>query len=44
MKNLERELQVMRKIKHKNIVEFYGVEMTVTHFYLAFELCQGGDF
>jgi serine/threonine protein kinase len=37
------EIQILIKIKHPNIVRFYGMEKSATKFYLAFEYCAGKD-
>jgi serine/threonine-protein kinase ULK/ATG1 len=37
------EIQILKKIKHKNIVEFFGMERSSSNFYLAFEYCAGKD-
>lgn len=40
---LTAELEVLQRLKHPNIVEFYGVEKTANSLYLIFQLCAGGD-
>lgn len=40
---LTAELEVLQRLRHQNIVEFYGVEKTANSLYLIFQLCSGGD-
>lgn len=40
---LTAELEVLQRLRHPNIVEFYGVEKTANSLYLIFQLCTGGD-
>lgn len=40
---LTKELEVLQRLRHPNIVEFYGVEKTANSIYLIFQLCSGGD-
>ena len=43
-KFLDNEINVLNRLKHRNIVEFLGVQQTRNALYIAFELCEGGDF
>ncbi|XP_063676221.1 hormonally up-regulated neu tumor-associated kinase homolog A-like [Bolinopsis microptera] len=43
MRNLHREADVLRKIRHENIVQLYEVMETENHYYLVLEMVRGGD-
>jgi serine/threonine-protein kinase ULK/ATG1 len=42
-KNLEHELSILSKIKHRNIVRLEEFVQTANNYYLIFEYCAGGD-
>lgn len=42
-KYIEREIKVMKKLKHKNILELYEVIYKNNNIYLVLEYCQYGD-
>ena len=42
-KYLENEINILNKIKHKNIVRLEDFIQTKSNFYLIFEFCEGGD-
>ena len=39
----EREINIMRKLDHPNIIKLYEVDETDMYIYLVMELCQGGE-
>jgi len=39
--NMDKELTVIGKLKHRNIIEFIDVKQTGNNFYYVFELCEG---
>lgn len=41
--NLEREISILFKFKHRNIVKLEDFIQTATNYYLVFEYCAGGD-
>lgn len=41
--SLENEINIMKKLKHPNIVELYDVVLTANSIYLVMEHCSGGD-
>ena len=41
---LNNELNLLNRMRHRNIIEFLGFERTKNSFYMVFELCEGGDF
>jgi len=41
-KLLKQELEVLNKVRHRNIVEFLGYERSKNAYYFVFELCEGG--
>lgn len=43
LQNLEIEITILRKYRHKNIVCLHDVQKTDRHFYLILEYCGGGD-
>lgn len=38
---MNRELDVIGKLKHENIINFIDVKTTKNNFYYVFELCKG---
>ncbi|XP_074282740.1 CBL-interacting serine/threonine-protein kinase 6-like [Silene latifolia] len=44
MEQVKREISVMKRVKHPNIVELYEVMATKSKVYLAMELVRGGEF
>ncbi|KAL9228339.1 hypothetical protein vseg_003931 [Gypsophila vaccaria] len=44
MEQIKREISVMKRVKHPNIVELYEVMATKSRIYLAMELVRGGEF
>lgn len=40
---LENEIQILKKIEHKNIVKFLKIEKSSSNYALAFEYCAGKD-
>jgi len=42
-KYLENELNILKEINHKNIVQLKDFSQTINNFYLIFEFCDGGD-
>ena len=43
LKRVEREIQILKLVKHKNIIELYEVMETPQKIYLVMELCEGGE-
>ncbi|KAL9235637.1 hypothetical protein vseg_010380 [Gypsophila vaccaria] len=43
MEQMKREISVMKRVKHPNIVELYEVMATKSKIYLAMELVRGGE-
>lgn len=43
MQAIDKEIQILKKIKHKNIVEFIEMKRTKNNWYLIFEYCEYGD-
>ena len=41
--NLEKEISILRKYRHRNIVCLHEAQRTSNHFYLILEFCAGGD-
>ena len=41
---LNREITILKEVKHKNLVEFFSFEKTKNTFYLSFELCKEQNF
>ncbi|CEG83904.1 Putative CAMK/CAMK1/CAMK1-RCK protein kinase [Rhizopus microsporus] len=41
--NILKEVQIMRNIKHKNIVQLIQFSESDDHYFLVLELCQGGE-
>ena len=37
------ELEILQKLKHKNIVRFYDLKQTPSHYYIVMEYCNGGS-
>ena len=37
------ELEILQKLKHKNIVRFYDLKQTSSHYYIVMEYCNGGS-
>ena len=42
-KYFQNEIKILREIKHKNIMKLYDVKITLNHYYLICELCNGGS-
>ena len=42
-KYLETEFNILRKLKHKNIVSFIDIKQTKSHYYITMEYCNGGS-
>lgn len=40
---LKREIEIMQKIKHKNIVQMYDAARTSRNLYMFLEYCKDGD-
>ncbi|CAN6582891.1 unnamed protein product [Malus baccata var. baccata] len=43
IRQLEQEIKVLRTLKHPNIVQYYGSEMTDDHFYIYLEYVHPGS-
>jgi serine/threonine protein kinase len=43
MNSLEQEINIMKGIRHANIIRLYDVHRSKRHFYLVMERCTGGD-
>ena len=43
LKRVEREIQILKLVKHKNIIKLYEVMETPQKIYLVMELCEGGE-
>lgn len=41
--NMDRELQVISKLKHRNIINFIEVKPTKNNYYYVLELCEGQE-
>lgn len=41
--NILKEVQIMRNIKHKNIVQLIQFSESDDHYFLVLELCKGGE-
>lgn len=41
--NMDRELQVISKLKHRGIIDFIEVKPTKNNYYYVFELCEGQE-
>lgn len=41
--NLDSEIEIMKRLKHDNVVELYDLYTTETNIFLVLELCKGGD-
>ena len=40
---LDKEIEILRKLNHPNIIKLHHVHKTQTHTYLVTELCKHGD-
>lgn len=40
---MDRELQVISKLKHRNIIDFIEVKPTKNNYYYVLELCEGQE-
>ncbi|KAE8727965.1 Mitogen-activated protein kinase kinase kinase 5, putative isoform 2 [Hibiscus syriacus] len=43
VKQLEQEIRVLRRLKHRNIVQYYGSELVDDHFYIYLEYVHPGS-
>lgn len=43
MELIEKEIEVLRKIEHPNIVKLIDIKRTKNNYYLVFEFCEKGD-
>ena len=43
LKRVEREIQILKLVKHKNIIKLYEVMETPQKIYLVMELCESGE-
>ena len=37
------ELEILQKLRHKNIVRFYDLKQSESHYYIVMEYCNGGS-
>lgn len=44
VKNIQSEIEIMKKVDHINIVKLYDVYQTTNNMYIITELCEDGDF
>jgi len=40
---IEKEIRILKELKHQNIVNFLDYQKTQNHYYLVFEYCKHGD-
>ncbi len=43
LKNIQSEIEIMKKVEHDNIVRFLDVFQTCNNMYIISELCESGD-
>ena len=43
LKNVQSEIDIMKKIDHPNIVKLHDVYQTNNNMYIVTEYCKGGD-
>lgn len=43
LKNIQSEIDIMKKIEHPNIVKLHDVYQTNNNMYIVTEYCRGGD-
>ena len=43
MSSFESEVEILRSIKHENIVELVDFKKSQNNFYLFLEFCEGGN-
>lgn len=43
VKNIQSEIDIMKKVCHENIVQLYDIYQTTNNMYIVTELCQDGD-
>lgn len=43
MELIEKEIEILRKIEHPNIVKLIDIKRTKNNYYLVFEYCEKGD-
>lgn len=43
LKRVEKEIQILKLVKHKNIIKLYEIMETSQKIYLVMELCEGGE-
>jgi serine/threonine protein kinase len=44
VKNIQSEIEIMKKVDHPNIVKLFDVYQTTNNMYIITELCEDGDF
>ena len=43
VKNIQSEIDIMKKVSHENIVQMHDIYQTSNNMYIVTELCQDGD-
>jgi serine/threonine-protein kinase ULK/ATG1 len=43
VKNIQSEIDIMKKVSHDNIVQLYDIYQTANNMYIVTELCRDGD-
>lgn len=43
VKNIQSEIDIMKKVSHENIVKLYDIYQTANNMYIVTEFCQNGD-
>ena len=43
VKNIQSEIDIMKKVAHQNIVQLHDIYQTTNNMYIVTELCQDGD-
>jgi len=43
MRNMEREIEILKKLRHQNIIHLEDYFITKRHYYLMFEYCSLGS-
>ena len=41
--NLQSEIEIHKKLKHKNVIEFYGMKQTSKEIYIILQIAQNGN-